>query len=129
VIRAGGFSDFGYKSISTTRNRLDEVAIFSKHLAYGRDLELECILLDHRRRPYLIQKLVFGDEFAAGLDQNHQNVERSASDGDGHPIREKLAAARVQTEAAKLHGRHLSPLDRGLANLSLSDHKHFEVSF
>jgi hypothetical protein len=58
---------------------------------------------------------------AASFDQDHQNVERSAADRDEDPIGKKFAPVRVQTKAAKLHGRRI----RRLAHLFLSDHKHF----
>jgi hypothetical protein len=67
------------------------------------------MLLDHGSQPYAAQKLVLADKFTASLDQNDKNIECPAADRDGYPVREKLAAVRIQTKAAKLPDRRTPP--------------------
>ncbi len=61
------------------------------------------MFLDHHPRPHAVQKLVLGDKSASRLDQSDENIEGPASNRDGLPIREKLAAVRVESKAAKFY--------------------------
>jgi hypothetical protein len=63
------------------------------------------MLLDHGPGPYAVHNLVLADKLAAGLDQNDKNIESPAADRDKYPVREKLAAVRIQPKAAKLRDR------------------------
>ena len=100
-LRGGRSCDVCNEAITTARDGLDEIAIWPQRLAQCRNLELEIILLDHGPQPYAAQKLVLADKFTAGLDQNDKNIERPATDRYRYPVREKLAAVRIQTKAAK----------------------------
>jgi hypothetical protein len=102
---ASGSSDFCDKPIAAAGVGPDEVAVFSQRLADCRNLSLKGVFLDHRPWPYAAHKLVLGDEFAAGLHQNDKDIECSATYSDGHPVREKLAAAQVHAKAAELRDR------------------------
>ena len=64
------------------------------------------VLFYHRVGPDAAQELVFADERAARLDQDHQYIEGTAAKLDGEPIGAELAAVRQQPEPAELDSPH-----------------------
>jgi hypothetical protein len=48
-----------------------------------------------------MQKLVLSDEFTCCPHQSDENIESSAADRYGHPIREELTTVHVESKAAK----------------------------
>ena len=62
------------------------------------------MLLDHHPRPDAAQDFVLRNELAAGLYQNHQNIEGPAAKGDRHPLGKKFAAVRQHLKAAEFYG-------------------------
>src|ERR1700704_4533803 len=98
----------------------DEVAVFSQRFADCRNLSLKGILLGHGPWPHAAHELVFGDEFAAGLNQNDKKIQCSTPYREGHAVREKLAAVRVHSKAAKLRDRRVFTITHGPAIQSFS---------
>ena len=102
----GGSTDLGDEPVAPAGHRPDQIPVLSERLAQRRDLNHQVVLFDHRIRPNAAQDLVFGDEAAACLGEDHEHIEGAAAKLDRDPIGAELPAVRQQLEPTELDSPH-----------------------
>src|SRR5882757_5473443 len=93
------------KAITDAGNGFDEGAaagLFAESLAEGGDIAIEIVFLDGSFRPDGGHEVLFGNEVAAGLDENTEGLESLAGEGDRGAVAEQAMLAQLQREGAEL---------------------------
>jgi hypothetical protein len=108
----------GGESVTPAVLGMNKLAILAKSFAQGKDLELQIVGDDDHTRPNPALQFVLCDERSIGLDQHHQDIERTCSEFDRHAAGEQPPLAQQHAESAELKrcvGRACSVRDRNVA--------------
>jgi hypothetical protein len=81
---------------------MNKLAILAKSFAQGKDLELQIVGDDDDPRPNPALQFVLCDERSIGLDQHHQDIERTCSEFDRRAAGEQSPLAQQHAESAEL---------------------------
>jgi hypothetical protein len=83
------------KPIATAGRSFQQFPIRPERLANRGYVDLERILRYNSARPHATHEVVLGDEFAGRLNENLNDLERTAANGNRDPARAQLAPGEV----------------------------------
>ena len=83
------------QAIAAAELRFQHAAVVAERLADGGDVNLERVFFDDCAGPDLIHQIVLADEFAVGLHQDRNDLERPAAERHRHASRTQFAPREV----------------------------------
>jgi hypothetical protein len=90
--------------IAAAEFRADEIAVRAQCFAQCGDVNLQVLFRYYDARPQPVEKLIFCDERAVGLQQNQKEVEGASAKLDRHTVGEQPTLAQQHAETAEFEG-------------------------
>jgi hypothetical protein len=79
-------AQYANETVAAAEFRTDEIAVRAERLAQFRDLNLEVLFRYYDAPPHPVEKLLFCDERAVGLQQDQEEVEGARAELDRNTV-------------------------------------------
>jgi len=98
-------AQYANEPVAAPEFRTDEIAVRAQCFAQGGDVNLEVLFRYYDARPHPVEKLLFCDERAVGLQQDQKEVEGARAELDRNAARAQLPPSQQDAEMAEFEVR------------------------
>src|SRR6516165_1484666 len=94
-------AQYANEPVAAPEFRTDEIAVRAQCFAQGGDVNLEVLFRYYDARPHPVEKLLFCDERAVGLQQDQKEVEGARAELDRNTVGEQPPSAQQHAETSE----------------------------
>jgi hypothetical protein len=94
-------AQYANEPVAEPEFRTDEMAVCAQCFAQGGDLNFEVLFRYYDARPHPVEKLLFCDERAVGLQQDQKEVEGARAELDRNTVSEQPPPAQEHADTAE----------------------------
>jgi len=97
-------AQYANEPVAAPEFRTDEIAVGAQCFAQGGDLNLEVLFRHNNVRPHPVEKLLFCDQPAVGLQQDQKEVKGPSAELDRNTLGEQPPPAQQHAETSEFEG-------------------------
>src|SRR6516162_2101624 len=98
-------AQYANEPVAAPEFRTDEIAVRAQCFAQGGDVNLEVLFRYYDARPHPVEKLLFCDERAVGLQQDQKEVEGARAELDRNTVGEQPPSTQQHAAATEFQSR------------------------